>query len=58
MTEEAIREQRARRALKRKGYKLKASKNGYMIIHAVTGSVEAGMYPDMSLEDVERFISE
>lgn len=70
-------EDRARRELKKQGYRLKKSRTngfvyrngiyqgqnpndygGYMIINATTNVVEEGERLDLSLEDVERWISE
>lgn len=66
MSEEKITEQRLRRALAKKGYKLHKSRarhwsldnqQGYMIVN-MNNAVMAGGNYNLSLEDVEDFLNE
>lgn len=64
---QAAREQRARRALRRQGYRLNKSQwrlgsidnlGGYRIINTWTNFVDAGARWELSLDDVERWLAE
>jgi hypothetical protein len=67
MTDEKVRENRLRRIAERQGYVLKKSRarqwnvndlQGYMIVDAQYNVVAAGSRFELSLDDVEQFLTE